>query len=151
MDLTDCGLRPNDAQALAACFPANTKCTAVLLDSNRLGDVGFAAVLQVRCFLRQAAAHTHALLLRDAVSQALADNPRITSLSSAYAARPTEPHCLCLKSTERIVVILCGSYNGITARCAEALKSFGAKNIKCQVALHVVHCHLQRPFISCSF
>ena len=58
MDLTDCGLRPNDAQALAACFPANTKCTAVLLDSNRLGDVGFAAVLQVRCFLRARQQHT---------------------------------------------------------------------------------------------
>lgn len=50
LDLTDCGLRPLDAQALAACFPANTTCTSVILDNNRLGDAGFSAILQVqRC------------------------------------------------------------------------------------------------------
>ncbi len=83
LDLTDCGLRPQDAQALAACFPANTICTSVLLDNNRLGDAGFSAILH-----------------------ALAENPRITALSSAY--------------------------NGITGRCAEALKLFGEKNNKCK-------------------
>lgn len=61
MDLTDCGLRPHDAQALAACFPTNTKCTAVLLDNNRLGDVGVAAVLHVRCFLPHAQARVATL------------------------------------------------------------------------------------------
>jgi hypothetical protein len=47
LELTDCGLRPQDAQALAASLPANTKCIRILLDSNRLGDVGFSALLQV--------------------------------------------------------------------------------------------------------
>ena len=47
LDLTDCGLRPQDAQALAACFPTNANCTAVILDNNRLGDLGFIAILQV--------------------------------------------------------------------------------------------------------
>jgi len=84
LDLADCGLRPQDAQALAACLPANTACSVIVLDNNRMGDEGFAAVLH-----------------------ALADSPRVTLLSSAY--------------------------NGITARCADALKNFGAKNHKCKV------------------
>ena len=115
LDLTNCGLRPQDAQALAACFPANSTCTSVLLDNNRMGDVGMAAILQVHYafFVWSASVTTtmpklkqlsrfeticcFGVLFVNAASQALAENTRITALSSSYP-----PPYSSFRSTETI-------------------------------------------------